>query len=86
VWLKQDEFPLWMQPSKSGILLTEEIRNGIKYFVALETSKEMDIAALNFLLRWALSGHYNLEYYVRTGRNLLGSPEFISLYTEAPSE
>ena len=75
-----------MKPSESGILLTEEIKNGIKYFVAQETSKEMDISSLNFLLRWALSGGHNLEYYVRTGRNLLGSPEFVNLYTAGAVE
>ena len=79
-WLKRDEFPLWMKPHESGILLTEEIKNGIKYFIALETSKEMDISSLNFLLRWAVIGRHNLEYYVRNGRNLMGSPEFVSLY------
>ena len=76
-WLKRDEFPLWMQPSKSRILLTERNENGIKYFVASETSLPMDIATLNFVLRWAITGQHNLIYFIQGGRNLLGSAEFV---------
>lgn len=73
-------FPKWMKPNKSDVLLT--FRNlddlpGVYYLQMKEGYNTVRAEVLNWVIRFATSNGYNLEYQVGTNWYHSGSPEFI---------
>lgn len=75
-WLTNEEFPLWMQPNVSNVIVSKKKINGIEYYSAITTGKEMSAAALNWLFTWAVPKQFNLVYKIQGGVYKVGSPEF----------
>lgn len=49
-WVKETEFPDWMRPDKSGVILADRVTDsGEKYLMVLPTYKKIDPDVFSFL-------------------------------------
>jgi uncharacterized cysteine cluster protein YcgN (CxxCxxCC family) len=76
-WLTNDDFPMWMKPSLSNVLVTKKTGK-IEHYQAIEAVSKMDSAVLNWLILWAIRTGNNLTYFVDGGPNRIGSQEFVT--------
>jgi len=78
-WLENDELPMWMKPSLSGVIVSEKVHQtdkNLSYFDITETGKKIDSTILNWIIHWALGTKKNIIYEVDGKMHRLGSKEF----------
>jgi hypothetical protein len=81
-WLKNDNFPEWMKPNISNVIIAPRVQNNILYYIAIETGKKIDIIVLNWLIQEILKRGLNLYYYIEGVGYKIGSQDFIDLKIE----
>lgn len=80
-WLDGDDFPMWMRPNMSGVIITKRKEGDIEFFDAVECGKKMDSSVLSYLILWALRKSKNFKYQIEGGVNYIGSNEFCQFMT-----
>lgn len=81
-WLldKSDEFPMWMKPNISNVIITNrEVENGgnvYRYVDIIEAGSRMDVDVLNWLFHWVMTKGVNVRYEVSGNKFILGDPTF----------
>jgi len=81
MWIMENEFPEWMKPDLSNVIVTYEVINDIPYFNAVEAGSVMSSKVLSWLISYCVSKQVNLRYQVEGGINFLGSPEFLASFS-----
>jgi len=80
-WLKNDNVPEWMKPSKSGVIITAKDwthPDGSKqvFLEILEMGKKIDSTVLNWLFRTYLRTQVPMKIQIEGGYNWYGTNEF----------
>ena len=77
-WLtnQQLDFPEWMRPDLSNVIVTEKLREGITYLEVKETGREISAVVLNWLVQEVLRLQKNLLYSLSGQFYKIGSVEF----------
>ncbi len=75
-WLKNKDFPEWMRPDISNVIITERYREDITYYEVKETGKEISSITLNWLVQETLRLQKNLLYRLNGQIYKVGSDEF----------
>ncbi len=77
-WLtnQQLDFPEWMRPDLSNVIVTEKLREGITYLEIKETGQEISAVVLNWLVQEVLRLQKNLLYSLSGQFYKIGSVEF----------
>ena len=86
VWLMDEEFPGWMKPNISGVIIskrknvfpTSSGMKSIEYCESIETSEKISSDVLNWIVQWSAKNKKNIAYEVNGGINFLGDEEFLS--------
>lgn len=78
-WLVNQEFPMWMKPNVSKVIITKKIVENIEFYSINNTGEEMTAQTLNWLINWAMPKQLNLIYRIQGGICKMGSPEFNQL-------
>lgn len=75
-WKINKDFPEWMRPDISNVIVTGRIREGIEYSEVKETGKEISSTVLNWLVQETLRLQKNLLYRLNGQIYKVGSDEF----------
>lgn len=75
-WRINKDFPEWMRPDISNVIVTGRIREGIEYSEVKETGKEISSTVLNWLVQETLRLQKNLLYRLNGQIYKVGSDEF----------
>ena len=75
-WKINKDFPEWMRPDISNVIVTGRIREGIEYSEVKETGKEISSTVLNWLVQETLRLQKNLLYRLNGQLYKVGSDEF----------
>jgi hypothetical protein len=78
-WLDDDEFPMWMKPDVSNVIVTKKTHPtdpSLTYYDVTETGETMDSRILNWLVHWTYRNQYNLIYSLSGKKYVLGSSDF----------
>jgi hypothetical protein len=75
-WMTNKDFPEWMRPDISNVIVTERIREGIEYFEVKETGKEISSIVLNWLIQEVIRIQKNLIYRLNGQVYKIGNDEF----------
>ena len=81
-WLKNDNVPEWMKPSKSGVIITAKDwthPDGSKqiFLEILEMGKKIDSTVLNWLFQTYLRTQVPMKIQIGGGYNLYGNESFL---------
>lgn len=79
-WLGGEDFPMWMRPDMSGVIITKRTEKDIEFFDVSECGKKIDSSVLSFLILWAIDNSKNLRYRIDGGVSQIGSAEFSQLF------
>jgi hypothetical protein len=85
-WLKNNNVPEWMKPSKSGVIITGKDwthPDGSKqvFLEILEMGKKIDSTVLNWLFRTYLRTQVPMKIQIGGGFNLYGNQAFLDVHT-----
>ena len=76
-WLDSEDFPLWMKPSLSGVMVSKVIEKGLTIYNVTGTP-ELSLSSLNFLFLWSLRNRVNIRYFILGGEWKVGfDPAFL---------
>ena len=78
-WIDHPDLPDWMQPHKSGVILTDKYHAGFYYIMMSEVNNTVDPVILNHVIQYIFNTGRNLEYTVNQQIYHLGSPEFMQM-------
>lgn len=65
-----------MRPDLVNVIISKQQKQGINFFVATNTGKEMTAATLNWIFGWAAPRQLNVLYKINGGTYRIGSEEF----------
>lgn len=86
-WLLEDQFPAWLKPSLSGVVVTKRstmapAMDGMKridYYDIIEAGGKLDSSVLNWLLHWAIDNKLNVAYELEGKVHVVGDEDFKGL-------
>lgn len=76
-WLTNDQFPEWMKPNLSKIIVSKHETNNIHYYGITEVHEPIKADILNWVIQWSLNNQHNIKYSILGGNNYIGSKEFV---------
>lgn len=81
-WIKDEEFPAWLKPSLSNVIILTRIDTyGNLFYVFKEAGSPMRVEILNWIILWAANNNKNIVYNVNGGSFSFGSREFNAYFT-----
>ena len=78
-WLDDMQFPEWMKPDLANVIINKTKHNDIAFYTLVEAGSRLDVRVLSWMVQWALNNKQNLMYYIDSGVNRVGSPEFLEM-------
>jgi len=79
MWLEDEkqEFPEWMKPEESNVILTWRVKDDIEYVELLEAGETVRSDVLSWAIQYALNNELNINYQINGGWNKIGNPKFL---------
>jgi hypothetical protein len=78
-WLQNNNFPEWLKPNISNVIVLQKVKDNILYYEAVETGKKIDSVVLNWIIQQILQRGLNLYYKIESAAYKIGSEEFLKL-------
>jgi hypothetical protein len=77
-WLEDKNFPEWLKPNLSKVIIYEREIQGHTYWEIVEAGEKMDSTILSWIFMQYVSGSVkNLHYRIDSGWNMIGSDDWI---------
>ena len=82
-WLANKDFPEWLKPNLSKVIIYEREIKEHKYWEVVETGEKMDATILSWIFMQYVDGYVtNIHYRIDSGWNMIGSKEWIAAMQE----
>lgn len=82
-WLAFADFPVWLKPSESGVIIQPcHTAGGIPFYSIWETKETISAVVLNWFINFMMEKRENISISVAGGWNHYGSPEFVEDITK----
>ena len=78
-WLLNQDFPEWLKPSKSKVILTYVKEEEIWFLKATEAGQTMSGEALSYLVIYCLKNNINFCWEIQKTLSWLGSNDFLEV-------
>lgn len=75
-YLADENVPEWMRPDRSGVVMVEREKDGIRWVEVTECGKPMAAPILNWIVHNLIGKGVNVRYQLSGGWNYFGAREF----------
>jgi len=76
-WLLNSEFPEWLKPEQSGVIIDWRTVNGIKYLNVTEAGGKLTTSMLSWLIVYIMNIRGNLKWIIDNGAHWIGNSDFL---------